>query len=100
MMMIPFRSWKRRSTSKVHMQFCPSQFITVFVLSFTILVIFKVCLIVILGSVPIFCKIVFDSNFIKVTFGSRKILRKEKKCKENDFFMFGYPMKNIKENQI
>ena len=34
-------------------------------------------------------------------FGSRKILRKEKKnTKENDFFMFGCPMKNIKENQI
>ena len=34
-------------------------------------------------------------------FGSRKILRKEKKnVKENDFFMFGCYMKNIKENQI
>ena len=38
--------------------------------------------------------------FIKVMFGSRKILRKEKIAKENDFFMFGCPMKNIKENQI
>ena len=34
-------------------------------------------------------------------FGFRKILRKEKKnAKENNFFMFGCPMKNIKENQI
>ena len=29
----------------------------------------------------------------------RKNRRKEK-VKENDFFMFGCPMKNIKENQI
>ena len=29
-------------------------------------------------------------------FGSRKMLRKEKNnVKENDFFMFGCPMKNI-----
>ena len=34
-------------------------------------------------------------------FGSRKIQRKEKKnAKENDFLMFGCPIKNIKENQI
>ena len=65
MMMIPFCSGKRRSTSKVHMQFGPSQFITAFVLSFMILVIFRICLILILESVPIFYKIVFDSNFIK-----------------------------------
>ena len=32
-------------------------------------------------------------------FDSRKILRKEKNVKENDFFIFNYPMKNIKENQ-
>ena len=33
-------------------------------------------------------------------FGSRKVQRKEKNAKENDFLMFGCPMKNIKENQI
>ena len=34
-------------------------------------------------------------------FSFRKILRKEKKnVKENDFFMFSCPMKNIKENKI
>ena len=34
-------------------------------------------------------------------FGSRKILRKEKKnIKENDFFIFDCLMKNIKENKI
>ena len=35
-------------------------------------------------------------------FGSRKVQRKGKKknAKENDFLMFGCPMKNIKENQI
>ena len=33
-------------------------------------------------------------------FGFQKILRKEKNVKENDFFMFGCPMKNIKENKI
>ena len=33
--------------------------------------------------------------------GYQKILKKEKKnVKENDFFMFGCHMKNIKENQI
>ena len=37
---------------------------------------------------------------VKVMFGFWKILRKEKNVKENDFFMFGCPMKNIKENQI
>ena len=31
-------------------------------------------------------------------FGSRKVLRKEKIIKENDFLMFGCSMKNIKEN--
>ena len=36
----------------------------------------------------------------KVTFGSLKMLRKEKNVKENDFFMFDCLMKNIKENQI
>ena len=64
-MMISFCSGKRRSTSKVHTQFCRSQFIIAFLLSFMILVIFRVCLIVILESVPMFYKIVFDSNFIK-----------------------------------
>ena len=33
-------------------------------------------------------------------FGSRKVQRKKKNAKENDFLMFGCPMKNIKENQI
>ena len=41
-----------------------------------------------------------DITNTKVMFGSPKILRKEKNVKENDFFMFGCPMKNIKENQI
>ena len=30
-------------------------------------------------------------------FGSRKVLRKEKIIKENDFFIFGCLMKNIKK---
>ena len=38
-----------------------------------------------------------DMTNTKVMFGSRKILRKEKNVKENDFFMFDCPMKNIKE---
>ena len=34
-------------------------------------------------------------------FGFRKVQRKEKKnTKENDFLIFGCPMKNIKENKI
>ena len=33
-------------------------------------------------------------------FGFQKVLRKEKKAKENDFLMFGYTIENIKENQI
>ena len=33
-------------------------------------------------------------------FDSWKIQRKEKKCKENEFFMFGCHIENIKENQI
>ena len=37
---------------------------------------------------------------IKVMFRSRKILTKEKNTKENDFFMFNCPMKNIKENKL
>ena len=32
--------------------------------------------------------------------GTKHSLRKEKNAKENDFFMFGCLMKNIKENQI
>ena len=40
------------------------------------------------------------TNTISV-FGSQKIIMKEKKyIKENDFFMFDYFMKNIKENKI
>ena len=34
-------------------------------------------------------------------FGSSKVLRKEKKnVKKNDFFMFGFTIKNIKKNKI
>ena len=33
-------------------------------------------------------------------FGSWKVTRKEKNAKENDFHTFGFPIKNIKENQI
>ena len=33
-------------------------------------------------------------------FGSRKVKKKKKNAKENDFLIFGCPMKNIKENQI
>ena len=33
-------------------------------------------------------------------FGSRKVQRKEKNAKENNFLMSGCAMKNIKENQI
>ena len=29
-----------------------------------------------------------------------KYKKKKKNAKENDFLIFGYPMKNIKENQI
>ena len=31
-------------------------------------------------------------------FGSRKVQRKEKNIKENDFLMFGCPIKYFKEN--
>ena len=33
-------------------------------------------------------------------FGFRKVQRKEKNAKENDFLMFGCTMKNIKKNKI
>ena len=33
-------------------------------------------------------------------FGSQKILGKEKNVKKNSFLMFGFTIKNIKENQI
>ena len=36
----------------------------------------------------------------KVEFGFRKVLRKERNDKENDFLMVDCLMKNIKENQI
>ena len=36
----------------------------------------------------------------KAMFGSRKILRKEKKNGENDFLMFGFNIENKKKNQI
>ena len=36
----------------------------------------------------------------KTMFGSWKVLRKEKKIKKNGFLMFGFIMKNTKENQI
>ena len=39
-------------------------------------------------------------GMIFYVFGSQKILRKEKNTRENDFFMFCCPIKNIKENQI
>ena len=38
--------------------------------------------------------------FSMVMFGSRKILRKEKKCKEKLFFHVWLSYENIKENQI
>ena len=33
-------------------------------------------------------------------FGTRKVLRKEKNTRENDFVVFGFTVENIKENQI
>ena len=36
----------------------------------------------------------------KTMFSSWKVLRKEKKIKKNGFLMFGFIMKNTKENQI
>ena len=33
-------------------------------------------------------------------FGFRKVLKKEKNTKKNGFIIFGFNMKNIKENQI
>ena len=33
-------------------------------------------------------------------FGSQKALKKEKNVKKNYFLMFGYTLKNAKENQI
>ena len=33
-------------------------------------------------------------------FGFHKVLRKEKNIKKNDFLIFDFAMKNIKENQI
>ena len=36
----------------------------------------------------------------KVMFGFQKILGNKKNVKENNFLMFGCPMKNTKENQI
>ena len=33
-------------------------------------------------------------------FGSTKVLKKEKNCKENDFLIFGFIIRNTKENQI
>ena len=35
-----------------------------------------------------------------VTFGTQKVLGKEKILRKNDFLMFGFTMKNLKENQI
>ena len=57
-----------------------------------------------LGNYYIF-KFISRKSFLKsdkfsILFGSRKILKKDKNTKENDFFMFGCLMKNIKENQI
>ena len=36
----------------------------------------------------------------KTMFGSWKVLKKEKTIKKNGFLMFGFIMKNTKENQI
>ena len=47
-------------------------------------------------SHKIFCQGLHRPANVKVVFGSGK----KKNVKENDFFMFGYPMKNIKENKI
>ena len=33
-------------------------------------------------------------------FGFRKVLKKEKNTKKNGFIIFGFNMKNIKENKI
>ena len=33
-------------------------------------------------------------------FGYKKVLRKEKNIKKNDFLIFGFTMKNNKENYI
>ena len=41
-----------------------------------------------------------EVRYFSAMFGSRKVQRKEKNTKENDFLMFGCPIKNIKENQI
>ena len=46
-----------------------------------------------------------SQSFNKVTniqamFGLGKYKEKKKNAKENDFLMFGCPIKNIKENQI
>ena len=42
----------------------------------------------------------FVNFFLKASFGTRKVLGKEKKIlKKMVFLMFGFTMKNIKENQ-
>ena len=39
-------------------------------------------------------------NSIGYVWFPENIKERKKNAKENDFFIFGYPMKNIKENQI
>ena len=42
----------------------------------------------------------FHGQNFKTMFGSGKYKGKKKNVKENDFLMFGCPIKNIKENKI
>ena len=44
--------------------------------------------------------IIFYHTNTKATFGSHKVLKKEKNVKENGFFIFGFVIENTKENQI
>ena len=45
-------------------------------------------------------QIFFIQHCLRLCFGFRKVLRKEKIIKENYFLMFDFIMKNMKENQI
>ena len=40
------------------------------------------------------------NKMIMASFGFRKVLREKKKIKENVFLIFGFTMKNTKENKI
>ena len=44
--------------------------------------------------------IIFYHTNTKATFGSHKVLKKEKNVKENGFFIFGFVTENTKENKI